>query len=136
MLMYLALLALFFTSNAACHEAHKISDEEHYQSKSHHNADYDHDAFLGKGHGHDFDSLDPEEAKRRLEDMITSKVRNTLSFRGKFFMHVDYDYLLSTGFILFYTFICNLIENINCACLYKSSGSKQGKSTNFHKWYS
>ena len=128
MLIYLTLLILFFTSNAECHEDHKISDEEHYQSKSHHNTDYDHDASLGKGHGHDFDSLEPEEAKRRLEVMIKSKVRNTLSFRSKFLLHFDFDSLLSTGFILFQTFIYNITANIKCAYLYKAAGSKHGKS--------
>lgn len=97
MLIYLALLILFFTSNAACYEDHKISDEKHYQSKLHHNTDYDHDAFLGKGHGQDFDNLEPEEAKRRLEVMIKSKVRNTLSFWSMCLMYFDYDSLLNTG---------------------------------------
>jgi len=59
-----------------CHgddHKHKISDADHYNSGEH-DASYDHDAFLGKAHGHEFDSLDPKEAKRRLRDML-KKVR-------------------------------------------------------------
>lgn len=48
---------------------HKLSDTEHYQEGAH-DTSFDHDAFLGKGHGHDFDGLDPKEAKRRLREML------------------------------------------------------------------
>ena len=59
-----------------CHgddKKHTISDADHYKSGEH-DSSYDHDAFLGKAHGHEFDSLDPKEAKRRLRDML-KKVR-------------------------------------------------------------
>ena len=49
---------------------HKLSEEEHYKDGGSHDASYDHDAFLGKSHGHDFDDLEPEEAKRRLKEML------------------------------------------------------------------
>lgn len=49
---------------------HKISDAEHFHEDGEHDTSYDHDAFLGKEHSHDFDGLDPEEAKQRLRAML------------------------------------------------------------------
>ena len=43
----------------------KLSDQEHYDEKGEHNAEYDHDAFLGK-QKKSFDQLTPEESKERL----------------------------------------------------------------------
>ena len=44
-----------------------LSEEEHYPGDGHdHNAQYDHEAFLGKEQAERFDQLSPEEAKRRL----------------------------------------------------------------------
>ena len=44
-----------------------LSEEEHYQGDGHnHNAQYDHEAFLGKEQAERFDQLSPAEAKRRL----------------------------------------------------------------------
>ncbi len=34
--------------------------------ENHHNAEYDHEAFLGKEDAETFDDLDPEESKARL----------------------------------------------------------------------
>lgn len=42
-----------------------LSDQEHYEGDGH-NADYDHEAFLGKDQAKEFDNLTPEESKRRL----------------------------------------------------------------------
>ena len=56
---------------------HKISDAEHFHKGGQHDTSYDHDAFLGKSHSHDFDGLEPEEAKRRLRNMLR-KVKNFL----------------------------------------------------------
>lgn len=42
-----------------------LSEEEHWNGEEH-NADYDHEAFLGKEEADEFDNLPPEEAKRRL----------------------------------------------------------------------
>ena len=46
-----------------------LSESEHFKSGKH-DTEYDHDAFLGRGHGHDFDELSPEEAKRRLRIIV------------------------------------------------------------------
>lgn len=45
-----------------------LSDEKHYVGdvNKDHNADYDHDAFLGSEEAQTFDQLPPGEAKRRL----------------------------------------------------------------------
>ena len=44
-----------------------LSEDEHYPGDGHdHNAQYDHEAFLGKEQADRFDQLSPEEAKRRL----------------------------------------------------------------------
>ena len=43
----------------------KLSDQEHYDEKGEHNAEYDHEAFLGK-QKKSFDQLTPEESKERL----------------------------------------------------------------------
>ena len=43
-----------------------LSDSEHYKKGNEHNLEYDHEAFLGRGHGHDFDGLSDDESKRRL----------------------------------------------------------------------
>jgi len=53
------------------HSDHKgphgsLSDSEHYEEGKDHNLDYDHEAFRGRGHGHDFDKLADDESKRRL----------------------------------------------------------------------
>ena len=53
------------------HSDHKgphatLSDSEHFDKSKEHNLDYDHEAFLGRGHGHDFDKLSDDESKRRL----------------------------------------------------------------------
>lgn len=42
-----------------------LSDQEHYKEGVH-NAEYDHEAFLGKAEAKKFHDLPPEEAKRRL----------------------------------------------------------------------
>ena len=44
-----------------------LSEEEHYQGEGHdHNAQYDHEAFLGKEQAKRFDQLSAAEAKRQL----------------------------------------------------------------------
>ena len=42
-----------------------LSDEEHYHGGAH-NAEYDHEAFLGKTEAKTFHDLPPAESKRRL----------------------------------------------------------------------
>jgi len=42
----------------------ELSDQEHYQNAQH-NAQYDHEAFLGE-EAKTFDQLTPEESRRRL----------------------------------------------------------------------
>lgn len=49
-----------------------LSDETHY-NKDAHNADYDHEAFLGEEVAQTFDQLSPAEAKRRL-GVIVDKI--------------------------------------------------------------
>ena len=45
----------------------KLSTNEHYVGDGHdHNADYDHDAFLGEEDAKTFESLTPEESRERL----------------------------------------------------------------------
>lgn len=45
-----------------------LSEEEHYNSKTNeHNAEYDHEAFLGKEEAEEMQHLSPEEQKRRLQ---------------------------------------------------------------------
>lgn len=47
--------------------AKELSEEEHYERENYeHNAQYDHEAFLGKDEAQSFDKLPHEEAKRRL----------------------------------------------------------------------
>ena len=44
-----------------------LSDETHYrEEEEEHNADYDHEAFLGKEQAERFDQLEHAEAQRRL----------------------------------------------------------------------
>lgn len=44
-----------------------LSDQKHYQGNGHdHNADYDHEAFLGEEEAKTFNDLSPEESKKRL----------------------------------------------------------------------
>lgn len=45
-------------------EFQELSDQEHYQNAQH-NAQYDHEAFLGE-EAKTFDQLTPEESRRRL----------------------------------------------------------------------
>jgi len=49
---------------------HKLSEKEHFGSDDHHNADYDHDAFLGRDEAQTFDELSPEESKERLAKIV------------------------------------------------------------------
>ncbi|KAF6027535.1 calu [Bugula neritina] len=46
-----------------------LSDLEH-QLKGGHNAEYDHEAFLGKEKAHEFDRLTPEQSKQRLGVLV------------------------------------------------------------------
>ena len=45
--------------------AKDLSDQAHYKGGVH-NAEYDHEAFLGKAEAQRFHDLPPEEARRRL----------------------------------------------------------------------
>jgi len=49
---------------------HKLSEKEHFGAEDHHNADYDHDAFLGREEAQTFDELSPEESKQRLGKIV------------------------------------------------------------------
>ena len=42
-----------------------LSDEKHYEDGQH-DADYDHEAFLGEDQSREFQQLSPEESKKRL----------------------------------------------------------------------
>lgn len=45
-----------------------LSDEKHYDPETQeHNADYDHEAFLGKDEAEEMQHLEPEEQRRRLK---------------------------------------------------------------------
>lgn len=68
-----SLCSSFLLVRGHTHEEHdhKLSDTKHYKDgNGGHDTSYDHDAFLGKAHGHDFDNLKPEESKRRLKEML------------------------------------------------------------------
>ncbi|XP_028409497.1 calumenin-like [Dendronephthya gigantea] len=52
------------------HEQQPLSGEEHYQSNKQHNAEYDHEAFLGNEQKATFDQLSPEESLRRLGILV------------------------------------------------------------------
>ncbi|ESO00643.1 hypothetical protein HELRODRAFT_175621 [Helobdella robusta] len=43
-----------------------FSDEVHFENDDEHNAEYDHDAFLGEEEADEFDDLTPEESKEKL----------------------------------------------------------------------
>jgi len=78
----LIVLIVFGVISVECHgdsHQHKISDTDHYKGGAH-DTSYDHDAFLGKAHGHDFDGLDPKEAKRRLKEMLKKVDQNDDQF--------------------------------------------------------
>jgi len=49
---------------------HKLSEKEHYGGSEDHNADYDHDAFLGRDAAQTFDELSPEESQERLGKIV------------------------------------------------------------------
>jgi len=49
---------------------HKLSEKEHFGTDENHNADYDHDAFLGRDEAQTFDELSPEESKKRLAKIV------------------------------------------------------------------
>nr|CAD7592690.1 unnamed protein product [Timema genevievae] len=53
------------------HQGQELSDQEHYQHEEH-NAQYDHEAFLGED-AKTFDQLTPEESRRRL-GLIVDKI--------------------------------------------------------------
>jgi len=46
------------------------SDEKHFDEHGHHNADYDHEAFLGEDEAMEFKQLTPEESKERLAQIV------------------------------------------------------------------
>ena len=48
---------------------------EHYNPQREHNAQYDHEAFLGEDQAHEFDTLTPAESKRRLGLVLTYECR-------------------------------------------------------------
>ena len=67
------------------HSDHKgphatLSESQHYEHGKEHNVEYDHEAFLGKGHGHDFDNLSDAESKRRLRIIVGKIDTNKDSF--------------------------------------------------------
>ena len=75
MKMVLSLILLHLLATVSGHADHEgahatLSDSEHYEKGKEHNLDYDHEAFLGRGHGHDFDKLSEEESKRRLRIIV------------------------------------------------------------------
>ena len=54
---------------------HAYQDQSHFPfissaDEKHHNADYDHDAFLGREEAQTFDELSPEESKERLGKIV------------------------------------------------------------------
>lgn len=70
-LSIVAVLAVVVSSSAVPKPDEKrvmdfdLSDTEHFRNEEH-NAQYDHEAFLGKDDAKTFDQLPPEESQRRL----------------------------------------------------------------------
>lgn len=59
----------------------KLSGQEHFAGDGHeHNADYDHDAFLGEEDAKTFDSLTPEESMDRLGKIVDRIDKNKDGF--------------------------------------------------------
>ncbi len=78
MLLFVCALQLLISANA--HSDHQgahatLSENKHFQNEQH-NLDYDHEAFLGRGHGHDFDKLSDEESKKRLRKIVVKIDKN------------------------------------------------------------
>lgn len=46
-----------------------LSDKEHFTNEEH-NADYDHEAFMGREEAHEYEDLSPEESKERLGKIV------------------------------------------------------------------
>lgn len=74
-LAHLALPVLAHSDHKGAHAT--LSESEHYNKGEEHNLDYDHEAFLGRGHGHDFDKLSDAESKRRLKIIFGKIDKNT-----------------------------------------------------------
>lgn len=78
-LVVAAVLAILAVSVSGVPTDHKrgpkdLSDQTHFVGdKRDHNADYDHEAFLGEDEAKTFDQLSPGEAKRRL-GIIVDKI--------------------------------------------------------------
>lgn len=47
-----------------------LSGKEHFHDGDEHDADYDHEAFLGEDAAHEFDELSPEESQERLAAIV------------------------------------------------------------------
>ena len=50
----------------------QLSGEKHYDGDEH-NAEYDHDAFVGQEEAKTFDELTPEESQKRLGLVLASR---------------------------------------------------------------
>jgi len=48
----------------------QLSGEKHYEGEEH-NAEYDHDAFVGTEEAKTFDDLTPEESQKRLRSVLS-----------------------------------------------------------------
>lgn len=71
-IVILAVVSLSGSSPMDKHGPRDLSDETHFEAKEH-NANYDHEAFLGENQAQTFDQLSPAEAKRRL-GLIVDKI--------------------------------------------------------------
>lgn len=64
-LLLLVASVVFTATSAVPKPGDSLSDAKHYDGEEH-NAQYDHEAFLGKDEAKTFDQLTPEESQRRL----------------------------------------------------------------------
>ncbi len=83
----------------------KLSDEPHTnQDGEQHNAQYDHEAFLGKEEAAEFDSLPMEESMRRL------RYNNNIYNYNHHYNFFRFDHYYS---VLFFRIICDKIDTDN-----------------------
>ena len=74
LLILIALAGSVVVESAKLHDrilrGEKLSDKEHFIGDGHedHDADYDHEAFLGRDEAHEFDQLSPGESTKSSED--------------------------------------------------------------------
>lgn len=70
MIVKLSACLLAFLLVALCNVEGKSADPDHFKEGGKHDANYDHEAFLGKDEAGEFDELTPEQSKTRLAKLV------------------------------------------------------------------